>query len=53
MMAACMNAVRSPYGGWYRCEWKGEIESLDLPCPRCLNKGRLAPVVKVPEVEAK
>ena len=45
--AACMNAVRNPNGGWYRCEWIGDIESLDDECPRCFNKGRMAPVVDV------
>lgn len=53
MIAACMNAVRNPAGGWYRCEWTGEIERLNLPCPRCMNRCTLAPVVNVPEVKTK
>lgn len=52
MKAACMNAELA--GPWpykvFRCNWQGEISDLDQPCPRCGNKGRLAPVVEVPEV---
>lgn len=59
--AACMNAVRDPnvtrvdeqgathFDEWVRCGWIGEVESLADECPRCLNRGRLAPVVEVPE----
>ncbi len=48
--SACMNAI--PWGeSWARCGWQGEVASLDDPCPRCGNRGRLAPVVEIPKVE--
>ncbi len=55
MKAACMNAVPREYAheAWHHCGWEGWVESLDVACPRCGNKGRLAPVVEIPKVEEK
>lgn len=46
MTAACMNAVPNPTGGWLRCGWMGQVECLSQECPRCLSRGKLAPVVE-------
>lgn len=50
--AACMNTVPMlpPARTWLRCGWIGDVPSLDVECPHCLNRGRLAPVIDVPRV---
>lgn len=58
MKAACMNSIQNPE--WangrsiarnLRCGWKGEVNSLEDPCPRCCHRGMLAPMVDVPKME--